>query len=151
DLIIAFKAGVADTISGGAGNDTIFAWTGNDTLKGGAGNDILAGEGGADILTGGSGQDVFVSHRGDLGTYVDRITDFDANEGDVIDLSSLIDNGSAAQGAINNYVQAVNQGGDTMIQVRANGSGAWTNAILVEGHTNMNIQTLLNNGNLDVT
>ncbi|NBX67212.1 MAG: type I secretion C-terminal target domain-containing protein [Proteobacteria bacterium] len=149
DMMVAYTANVADTMYGNGGDDAMFGWSGNDSLVGGSGNDALFGEQGADNLWGGSGTDVFVTDRNDLGTTYDTVHDFNANEGDVIDLSALIDNGSAAQSAINSYVRALNTGSDTLLQVN-NGSG-WQDAILIKNHTNLNVQTLLNDGNLDVT
>ena len=154
DIIMVTKYGVNDTLKGGSGDDTLFGLDGNDTLKGGAGNDVLYGEYGNDILYGGSGADMFVANRSDFtksGTlYFDTVKDFNAAEGDVIDLSALIDNPSGAQSAINSYVRAINQGNDTMLQVRSEGSGSWKNAMLIENHKDMNVQDLLHNGNLDV-
>ena len=82
---------LADTISGGAGNDTLdggsgddmlFGEAGADTLKGGAGNDKLDGGAGEDKLTGGAGADIFKFGAGD------RITDFVSGE-DKLDVSGL--------------------------------------------------------------
>jgi Ca2+-binding RTX toxin-like protein len=83
---MARNAALADTLSGGAGNDAL---TGNDfanILKGGAGkdaliahagNDMLHGGDGNDTLTGRTGKDVFVfDTRPNRTTNVDRITDF---------------------------------------------------------------------------
>ena len=144
-----------DTVSGGDGNDVIMTWTGNDTLFGGAGNDVLIGEYGADTLWGGSGADVFVMDPYDFngaysGTHVDTIMDFSAAERDLIDLTALITNDSAAQAAINSYVRAVNQGSNTMLQVNNNDGSGWRDAVLIANHTNMDVNTLLTNGNLEV-
>ncbi|MBS0124866.1 calcium-binding protein [Thetidibacter halocola] len=67
-----------DTVAGGAGNDRLLGETGRDKLLGGAGNDLLDGGAGRDVLTGGAGGDAFVFGGGD------RVTDFDALEGDQI-------------------------------------------------------------------
>ena len=82
-------------IYGDFGNDTLNGGAGNDTLNGGAGNDRLVGDFslnlntliGNDVLTGGSGADRFVYTR--LGDGIDRITDFNRNEGDVIEISAI--------------------------------------------------------------
>jgi Ca2+-binding RTX toxin-like protein len=74
-----------DNLVGGAGNDILFGNEGHDVLNGGAGNDIL---------TGGQGADTFVFtaqglHDGQ--SAIDHITDFNVNEGDVLDISDLLD------------------------------------------------------------
>ncbi|WP_372353366.1 M10 family metallopeptidase C-terminal domain-containing protein [Rhizobium sp. BT-175] len=51
---------LANTITGGAGNDTLDGGTGNDTLIGGAGNDTLIGGAGSDTMSGGTGDDIYV-------------------------------------------------------------------------------------------
>ncbi|MBU6234705.1 MAG: type I secretion C-terminal target domain-containing protein [Alphaproteobacteria bacterium] len=149
DMMVSYSNNVSDTMNGNGGDDAMFGWTGNDNLSGGDGNDALFGEGGADNYWGGAGTDVFVSDRTDLGVTFDTVHDFNAGQGDVIDLSALIDNGSAAQSAINSYVRAVNSGSDTMLQV--NNGGGWQNAMLIKGYTNMDVNQLLTEGNLDVT
>lgn len=70
--------------------------TGNDVLEGHGGNDVLIGGAGDDILTGGAGADLFVWHQDDvaIGT-VDTITDFNQAEGDVLDLSDLLSDGTS--------------------------------------------------------
>ena len=82
-----------DTILGGSGNDKLFGENGNDTLLGGAGNDWLDGAAGRDIYTGGTGADIFLFTSRDssrlTGATADRITDFSALEGDVIDLRQI--------------------------------------------------------------
>jgi Ca2+-binding RTX toxin-like protein len=80
-----------DQLSGGDGNDVLYGGTGNDTLLGGIGNDTLEGDGGIDVLTGGKGADVFLYRPGDfncgnIAASRDVITDFNAAEGDKIDI-----------------------------------------------------------------
>ncbi len=87
DDVILGSNGV-DTLTGHAGNDHLEGKGGNDTLYGNAGNDILIGGEGDDILFGGTGADTFVWNAGDIGK--DVIKDFNAAEGDKIDLSGLL-------------------------------------------------------------
>lgn len=68
----------ADRINGGEGDDRLVGGGGGDRLRGDAGNDILVGGAGIDILTGGLGGDTFVFSAGD------RVTDFNAGQGDQI-------------------------------------------------------------------
>ncbi|AYC33939.1 retention module-containing protein [Pseudomonas cavernae] len=78
----------SDSISGAAGNDTLAGGTGNDILIGGDGNDLLIGGTGNDELQGGAGADTFVWKAGDTGN--DVIKNFNAAQGDRIDLSDLL-------------------------------------------------------------
>jgi Ca2+-binding RTX toxin-like protein len=51
---------VANTLTGGAGNDQLDGLAGADHLNGGAGTDTLTGGAGADVITGGTGIDTAV-------------------------------------------------------------------------------------------
>jgi Ca2+-binding RTX toxin-like protein len=83
-------------ISGRGGDDQIFGLEGNDLLDGGAGDDLLDGGPGSDLLFGGPGNDTMVGGEDadrffflSLPDRGDQILDFNADEGDVLDLSSL--------------------------------------------------------------
>ncbi|GGE22197.1 type I secretion C-terminal target domain (VC_A0849 subclass) [Gemmobacter megaterium] len=80
-----------DRLYGGLGNDTLYGGVGGDTLKGGAGDDVLQGGMGRDQLYGGAGADTFVfAELSDSSARkFDTIHDFDAAEGDLIDLSGV--------------------------------------------------------------
>ncbi len=78
-------------LDGGTGNDTIYAGTQNDTVIGGAGDDRLGGNAGHDLITGGSGADMFVftqedDHSGTNGEIWASVADFDASQGDTIQI-----------------------------------------------------------------
>ncbi len=75
-----------DTLNGRNGSDTLFGGGDADELNGGNGGDLLNGDRGPDILTGGNGADTFQFRAGAAGTGVDTITDYDASEGDVIEV-----------------------------------------------------------------
>jgi VCBS repeat-containing protein len=81
-----------DEISSGGGADTIFGGSGRDTINGGNGNDIISGGTDRDDLTGGAGADIFRYYLASESTVAafDRIRDFNAADGDRIDLN-LID------------------------------------------------------------
>jgi Ca2+-binding RTX toxin-like protein len=51
---------LANTLTGGIGNDQLLGLGGNDNLSGGAGNDLLNGGIGSDIMAGGTGNDTYV-------------------------------------------------------------------------------------------
>ncbi|GEM_PF-779490 len=152
DLILGWT--LNDTLRGNDGDDTLAGWSGNDTLYGGNGDDVLLGEAGSDILYGGAGADIFVVDGSDGGTVYDRIMDFNAAEGDVIDLSALIDGFNTTTDDIADYVRVVNSGGKAMLQVNSDGAGGdWKNAILInnKASTAVNVEELFQNGNIDVT
>ena len=75
------------------GNDYLVGTTKKDILSGLAGDDTLIGGLGADKLTGGKGSDLFkyysVYESGSSADACDIITDFNASEGDKIDLSEM--------------------------------------------------------------
>ena len=86
----------SDILFGGGGDDTLFGGAGDDALFGDLGNDRLAGDLGNDTLTGGAGADVFVFSTGGG---ADRITDFNAADGDRIALAPSQAYGVTANGA----------------------------------------------------
>ncbi|MDQ0318474.1 Ca2+-binding RTX toxin-like protein/predicted transcriptional regulator [Pararhizobium capsulatum DSM 1112] len=88
------KGGIGkDKIVAGAGNDTLQGGDGNDQLFGDIGNDTLYGGKGADHLTGGVGADIFVfkalSDTMVSATSRDTVLDFNAGQGDRIDISAF--------------------------------------------------------------
>lgn len=128
---------------------------GNDILDGGAGNDILYGEGGDDILVigdgadrayGGEGADVFALTLVDAS--VDKIHDFDAGEGDVINISDVLDSYDALSDDIADFVRLVQNGGDTELQISVDGNGSFVAAALIVGGTDDDIATMIANGSL---
>lgn len=101
DDVIIGGAG-ADRLEGGRGNDRLIGGTGqdllagdagNDTLSGGDDHDVIIGGGGTDRLIGGAGADLFVfqalTDSRATGGGADRIVDFNREDGDRIELSSL--------------------------------------------------------------
>ncbi|RON83260.1 LapA family giant adhesin [Pseudomonas fluorescens] len=115
-----------DTLLGGAGNDILFGSGGNDLLDGGKGNDILLGGTGNDTLIGGkgndtliggSGADTFVWKAGDTGN--DVIKDFNASEGDRIDLRDLLQGETGS--TIDNFLKITTVDGTSSLQVSTAG------------------------------
>ncbi len=142
------RSGGHDTLEGGNGNDYLFGQEGNDVLYGGAGNDHLYGGSGNDTLYGGAGADTFhfVGNDGH-----DKIKDFNVAEGDVLDLSQLLETTSATQATLNKFIFATDVGGNTVISVDLNGSGNAANAqalVTLEGVHGVNLNDLIANGHL---
>lgn len=74
-----------DHVRGTSNDDIIIGNDENNRLSGGEGDDYLAGGLGRNMLSGGDGADSFVLAGG-----TDVIRDFDADEGDKIDIASAI-------------------------------------------------------------
>jgi len=112
-----------DALDGGKGADQLIGGTGDDTLIGGKGGDVLVGGRGADLLTGGKGADQFVFNSPAEGG--DTITDFKAV--DLIDLRAIFAqpaySGASPFARFNQFVQLVQVGSDTQVQVDADGNG----------------------------
>ncbi|MFC5708257.1 peroxidase family protein [Aeromonas eucrenophila] len=102
---------LANSITGGAGNDVLNGGAGNDILNGGAGNDTVTGGAGNDTMDASSGNDIFLFAAG-FGT--DRITGFDVNAAggqDRINIAAL--NITAATFA--SRVTIIDAGADTLL------------------------------------
>src|SRR5690606_27129776 len=73
--------------------DSVSGGDGNDIVSGGDGDDSVSGSAGADVATGGAGADRFYFAAGSLvapnSPQIDRVTDFNAAEGDVINLVGI--------------------------------------------------------------
>ena len=142
------------TLIGGAGDDELIGAEGNDILIGGAGNDIL---------TGNEGVDVFDWNQGDEGEdgsqAIDIVTDFDAVEGDILDLADLLEGETDDAVTLDNYLSFSSDGTDTTVSVSTTSGGPVVQQIILEGvdlnNTNVLsdqqvIQNLLDGGNLRV-
>lgn len=82
-----------DTLNGMSGDDSIWGENGSDLIHGGTGNDRITGGGGKDTLKGEQNADLFYYFGNPLDSPVgvnrDIISDFNASEGDKIDISSI--------------------------------------------------------------
>jgi Ca2+-binding RTX toxin-like protein len=138
----------AATLTGIAGNDRLTGDDGNDILSGGAGMDRISGLGGDNTLTGGSGADQFNISPGSI----DTITDFDASEGDQVDVSSLLETHfNLQQDDVSDFVQLAVNGPNTAIKVSATGSGTnYATVVLLQGVTGLTLEDMVANGNLIV-
>ncbi|MGX9393321.1 T1SS-143 repeat domain-containing protein [Nitrobacteraceae bacterium UC4446_H13] len=135
DIIVGSKGN--DTIYGLNGNDQLSGGLGNDTLNGGAGNDWLSGGLGRDTLTGGTGADTFAF--GEHGpSNVDTILDYNAGEGDKIDLTGLLHSLNVTNNAdVSSHIQLANDGANVKLQVDVGGS--WSDVAVLQGyHTGAN-------------
>ena len=143
-LVAAGDAAQENSLLGGAGDDI---------LNGGEGDDVLAGGLGFDTLTGGGGQDTdsFQFAQSDVGSGVDRITDF-APSSDKIDLADLFAPGLVNAGNLAEYVAVVESGNDSLLRVDLDGGGDGfvDLAIITDGVSNgvTDADALLSSGQL---
>ena len=127
-------------------------------LFGGTGSDTLSGDDNgsqsADRFVWKAGDDVYA--EGDTTLVNDVITDFQAGEGgDVLDLADLLKDEQS--GSLEDYLSFNLEGGNTVVSVTPDGSGAVTQKITLEG---VNLTTygddtaiitkLIEDGNLNV-
>lgn len=141
-----------DTILGRAGDDTLSGLDGNDTLSGDAGADTLYGGDGLDILIGGTGADTFVFEDASALNDVDVIADFSTSDGDMIDLSDVIQGYDPVTDAITDFVWMVDAGSNTDVYVDQDGLGAteaWTKIATLQNITGLTDEAALEiNGTL---
>lgn len=130
------RLGGDDVLDGGVGNDVMFGQEGNDVLIGGLGDDIMFG---------GSGADTFKLNG--AGEGVDTIMDFSAADGDVLDISDILSGYDPLTDILSNYVNVIDTGSGTIVQVDATGMGAFQTVAVLEG-VHLDLDTLTNNGNL---
>lgn len=130
---------------GGSGNDYLFGNSsdnylagglGDDTIRGEGGNDTLVGGPGNDTLTGGAGQDTFVWQLGDQGTAqspaIDTVTDFSMAQGDVLNLSSLLNGAATAVTNLDSLLTFTSDGNDTTLQVATHAGSQASQQIVLQ-------------------
>jgi serralysin len=147
DSLLGFDG--ADTLYGGDDNDNLYGHKGNDTLYGDTGDDRLEGGSGRDTMYGGADADTFVwSADTETGLNVftaDRIMDFNAAEGDMIDLSGIDADvyaagnqaftfiGNTAFSGAPGEVRYYHAGGNTYLQLQTGTSVDIEGLIRIEG------------------
>ncbi|WP_279387514.1 retention module-containing protein [Marinobacterium mangrovicola] len=162
------------------GDDILIGGIGNDIIYGQEGDDILIGGAGDDILSGGSSADTFVWQTGDSNSdspAEDRVLDFSVDEGDVLDLSDLLQGESYAvdgsgdieatsvQALLDNYLELTESGGNVEVAIKSGGAGTDVDQKVVLENTSFNelagspgssasdadaLAALINNGNLSI-
>jgi len=96
--------GLANLLSGHAGNDVLNGGDGNDSVYGGIGADILNGGLGSDVLHGGTGNDTFEFNIGQA--QGDQIRDFSGTATGGADILHFVGYGTAAAGATFTQINA---------------------------------------------
>lgn len=140
------------TVSGGAPTSFV-----GDVLIGGAGNDTLYGGAGTDIIVAGNGLD-HIYGEGDLDLIIFDVMDSLADVihgfttgigGDIINIHDILQ-GYDQGDTISNFLQLVQNGGNTELHVNQDGDagGVFTALAIFDGGINSTLTQLINNGNL---
>lgn len=137
-----------DWLNGGQGSDRLLGGAGDDVLQGGDGDEMLIGGIGSDTLTDGAGNDLFIFGAASLNgsANINIITDFNAID-DLIDLRSIFANpafdGSTPFNRFYQFVQAVQVGADTEIQIDQDGNGVGSVFVAIATLQNVSVDTLI--------
>jgi hypothetical protein len=111
------------------------------------GTDVISGGAGLDILFGGDGADTFVFEAASAFANTDVIQDFRYAQGDSLDISDII---TGFTGTITDHVQFLNSGGNTLVQVDADGVGGYSTIAQINAVTDLDEATLFGAGQIIV-
>ena len=137
----------ADTLRGGGGGDLLLGGDGDDVLVAADFEDTLAV--GDDTLVGGAGADRFVFEEGPI-TGLDRIRDFNAPLGDVIDVTGVLVGFTAGLRRKQFLKTTTTLDGSTTIQADLDGTAGgvlFKDLVVLEG-VSTDIDGLIANGSL---
>lgn len=118
-----------------------YVFDGTSTITAGDGLDTLYG---TDAVA-----DTFVFESASAFNDIDEIISFKTSDGDAIDISDLIV--GAFSGTITDYVQFVDSGTDTIVQVDANGltgGSSYSSIAQIDNITGLDEATLYTDGNI---
>lgn len=109
-----------DLVKGGDGDDEIHGGSGSDELWGNDGDDVIYAGKGGDWIKGGAGADTYVFSNVDG---VDTIADFSQPDGDIIDLTAVLDDATGLTGdvVVDSFVQFKQDGDDTQVYIDLDG------------------------------
>lgn len=145
-----------DTLLGANGNDVIYGDAGNDLIYGQNGDDVLYGGGGEDNIWGGAGADTFKFQTEDMDGTINRIRDFRLGEGDILDVSDVLEGYDPLTHDINDFITFTtpNGAGDVSMAIDRDGTGSthstgWAAKISTAGEA-LDVQTMINDGQLIV-
>jgi len=130
-----------DLLTGDGNANVLYGLDGNDTLHGGGGDDMLYGGAGLNHLYGEGGKDTFVIDQSALSEVgmVDVIHDYSNADGDVVDLSELLNVALGTNVGTAGYVDYDNASGALKVDVDGGGNNYVTVATLNPGLTTVNI------------
>ena len=114
---------------------------------------VINGGGGADLLFGSTESDTFLFDALTAFDGIDQIANFNATEGDALDISDVLDGFVVGTSAIDDFLQFSNSGADTVVSIDANGSVGGANFVAVAeilGLNDLNATALFNDGEIIV-
>ncbi len=86
-----------------------------------------------------------------IGDGKDTIMDFSTREGDVLDISALLEGYDPVSDAIADFIQVTQSRGQTTLSVDVNGGGDhYTEVASLVGVKNIDLDTMIDHGNLVV-
>ncbi len=100
----------------------------------------------------GDGSDRFIFEAASVFSGIDTIEDFDVNESDIIDISNVLTGYTRGVSDINDFVQFVDGGGDTTMEIDTDGLAGGVSfqaAALIIGGAGLDETTLEALGQLD--
>ena len=137
------------TYTGNYNAGYVIEWEGADIIANGGvfgdGTKEIYGGDGLDTLYGGGGLDTFVFEAANAFHDVDIINDFSTSDLDAFDISDLLSGYTDGVSDINDFVQFVQSGSNTLLQIDANGTdgGAGFQSIAqINGVTGLDADTL---------
>lgn len=139
-------------LSGTSSADQLYGLNGADTLYAGAGNDVLDGGAGSDVLYGQAGADRFV-FDGDILTNADTVADFNVSEGDVLDISDIIQFFDPTFTPIADFIRLSKSGADAILEIDHDGISSGQNyvaAVTISNGAELRLEDLYLNGNIDM-
>lgn len=141
----------ADTLFGSSSGNGLFGLAGDDIIDGREGNDIIVGGLGNDTLTGGEGSDLFLFEAGDT-TCTDIITDFNVSMGgDTLDFSELFASFDPNTDPVADFLQVVEDNGNTIVQVDQDGGGdGFVDVVVLEGVVDTSVDSMIDDGGIIV-
>ena len=110
-----------DTIRGGDDDDILYGGADTDYLYGNADDDYLDGGAGVDALWGHAGADTFAFNAADAFTGSDNIKDFSLTDGDMLDISDLLQGYDPLNDLITDFVEITDNGTHSYLKVDVDG------------------------------
>ena len=147
----------SDHLYGEEDGDYLYGNAGTDYLYGGAGNDTLWIDMGEDLYSGGADADTFqfnlssINNQSNPAQGMNTITDFNASEGDVLDITNILSGYDPLNDDIADFVSLSDDGTNSFLAVDQDGldtSYSFITVAQLNGVTNLDLNDMITNGEL---